>query len=79
VLARELKPTDQKIIDISYNDFKLQTPADTEPTREGSENIIAEFPTNGSEKIDDYVDTSLLDDLKKNGFFTAMQQKYGQH
>ena len=35
------------------------------------------FP-GGSSKLDDYIDTSLLDELKKDGFFAALQQKYGK-
>jgi NitT/TauT family transport system substrate-binding protein len=74
-LAKELKITDPNILDITYNDFKQQSPPDLEPSAKGAENILKQFP-NGSQKADDYIDTSLLDGLKKDGFFTAMQQKY---
>jgi NitT/TauT family transport system substrate-binding protein len=77
ILAKELKITDPRIIDISYNDFKQQSPPDLEPSRQGAENILAQFP-GGSSKTEDYVDTSILDDLKKAGFFAQMQQKYGK-
>jgi NitT/TauT family transport system substrate-binding protein len=75
VLTKELKISDSKILDITYNDFKALTPPNTEPSRPGAENILAQFP-GGSQKAEDYVDTSLLDALRTEGYFTAMQQKY---
>ena len=74
-LAKELKITDQNILDITYNDFKQQSPPDLEPSAKGAENILRQFP-NGSQNADDYIDASLLDALKKDGYFTAMRQKY---
>jgi len=75
VLAKELKISDPKILHITYNDFKALTPPNTEPSRQGAENILAQFP-GGSQNAEDYVDTSLLDALRTEGYFTAMQQKY---
>jgi ABC-type nitrate/sulfonate/bicarbonate transport system substrate-binding protein len=77
ILAKELKITDPRIIDISYNDFKQQSPADLAPSRAGAENILAQFP--GSGAVADYVDTGILDELRAQGFFAAMQRKYGAH
>src|SRR5580700_9292405 len=76
VLAKELKISSTKILDITYDDFKQQSPQNLEPSTAGAVNILKQFP-NVSQKIGDYLDTSLLDALKKDGFFTAMQQKYG--
>jgi NitT/TauT family transport system substrate-binding protein len=77
ILAKELKITDPRIIDISYNDFKQQSPPDLEPSLPGAENILAQFP-GGSSKLEDYVDAGILDELRKSGFFEQMQQKYGK-
>jgi NitT/TauT family transport system substrate-binding protein len=77
ILAKELKITDPRIIDISYNDFKQQSPPNLEPARAGAENILAQFP-GGSSKVDDYVDAGILDSLKAAGFFEEMQRKYGK-
>jgi len=77
VLAKELKITSPKILGIAYDDFKAQSPADLEPSFEGVQNILEQFP-NADQKAGDYVDTSLLDALKRQGFFTAMQQMYGR-
>jgi NitT/TauT family transport system substrate-binding protein len=74
-LAKELKISDPKILDISYSDFKQQSPANLEPSLEGAKNILAQFP-GGSARVEDYVDTSLLDSLKRQGFFQQMQNKY---
>jgi NitT/TauT family transport system substrate-binding protein len=76
VLAKELKISSTKILDITYDDFKQQSPQNLEPSTAGAVNILKQFP-NVSQKIGDYLDTSLLDALKKDGFFSAMQQKYG--
>jgi NitT/TauT family transport system substrate-binding protein len=77
ILAKELKITDPRIIDISYNDFRQQSPADLEPSRRGAENILAQLP-GGSSRIEDYVDTGILDELKQAGFFAEMQRRYGK-
>jgi ABC-type nitrate/sulfonate/bicarbonate transport system substrate-binding protein len=77
VLARELKITDQKILDATYNDFKGQTPSNVEPTKEAVDAILAQAGQSGRGAAD-YVDTSLLDDLRKDGFFDAMAKKYAR-
>jgi len=76
VLAKELKLTDQKIVDISYDDFKAQSPPNMEPSIKGVENVIAHTAGSGSRNIADYIDSSILDDLKKTTFFSTLQQKY---
>jgi NitT/TauT family transport system substrate-binding protein len=77
VLAKELKLTDAKIVDISYTDFKAQSPLNMEPSIKGAENVIARIGGTGSQNLADYMDTSMIEGLKKEGFFTALQQKYG--
>jgi ABC-type nitrate/sulfonate/bicarbonate transport system substrate-binding protein len=75
VLAKELKITSPKILDITYDDFKAQSPANLEPTAAAAANVLKLFPS-ASQKVGDYVDTGLLDALQKDGFFAAMEQKY---
>jgi ABC-type nitrate/sulfonate/bicarbonate transport system substrate-binding protein len=77
VLAREVKITDPKILTISYDEYKKQTPPTLEPSPQGAKNILAQFP-GGSSRVEDYIDTSLLDELNKEGFFVEMQKKYGK-
>jgi NitT/TauT family transport system substrate-binding protein len=74
-LAKELKITDPKILDISYQDFRQQSPPDTVPSQTGAENILAQFP-GGSGKLDDYIDMSLLDEIRKEGFIDSLARKY---
>ena len=75
VLARELKVNNPRILDISYEDFRAQSPPDMDISRPGAENILAQFP-GGSQKVEDYVDASLLEALRGDGYFAAMAQKY---
>jgi ABC-type nitrate/sulfonate/bicarbonate transport system substrate-binding protein len=75
VLAKELKITSAKVLDITYDDFKQQSPQNLEPSVPGAQNILKQFP-NVSQKVGDYIDMSLLDGLKKDGFLAAMQEKY---
>jgi NitT/TauT family transport system substrate-binding protein len=76
VLAQRTNLSDSKILEISYNDFRQLSPPNIEPTKAAAENILAQFQTGGSTNVADYVDTSVLDELKKQGFFSMLQQKY---
>ena len=78
VLTKELKLTDPKIVDISYDDFKAQSPPNMEPSVKGAENVIAQIGGTGSRNLADYMDPALIDGLRKEGFFAAMAQKYGK-
>ena len=75
VLAKQANITDPKILDISYNDFKLLSPPDIEPSDQAAKNILAQFP-DASQKVEDYVDSSILAALRKDGVFTALARKY---
>jgi NitT/TauT family transport system substrate-binding protein len=75
VLAKHANIKDPKILDISYNDFKALSPPDITPTKAAADNILAQFP-DASRNLADYIDPSILDGLKKDGVFTALQQKY---
>ncbi len=77
-LARETRIVDPKIIDASYNDFKQQSPVNLEPSRPGAQNIIDQFPALKSRNVDDYIDTGILDGLKKEGFFAELERKYAK-
>jgi NitT/TauT family transport system substrate-binding protein len=75
LLARQAGITDPKILDISYNDFKLLSPPNIEPSDQAAKNILAQFP-DVSQKVEDYVDSGILTALCKDGVFTALAQKY---
>ena len=79
VLASELNFTDPGIIAISYANFRSATPANAGMTRAGAENIIAAVALPDiSRDVDDYIDESVLDGLRADGFFEAMERKYGR-
>ena len=75
VLAKQTNITDPKILDIGYNDFRALSPQNIEPTKAAAENILAQSP-DASRNLADYMDLSILDELRKEGVFTALQQKY---
>jgi NitT/TauT family transport system substrate-binding protein len=77
VLTKELHNTTPRIIDIAYDDFKQQSPLNIEPSQKGAENILAQFP-GGSSRIEDYIDMSLLEEIRREGFLGEMQQKYNR-
>lgn len=80
VLARELALTDPKIIDVTYANFKSETPLNAEMTRAGAQNIIdIVAPSNASRDVDDYMEPSVFEELRAEGFFAAMQMKYARH
>lgn len=80
VLASEFKDFLPAVVQAAYEDFKARVPRDAEPSHEGAENMLRELPSLGvpvkSSNIADYVDSTLLDDLRREGFFAAMQKKY---
>ena len=78
VMARMLNITDQKNLDVTYDNFKTYTPLNAEPTREGGQAIIDTVIAPGaSRNVDDYQDWSIHEELKAAGFFDTMAQKYG--
>jgi NitT/TauT family transport system substrate-binding protein len=78
VLAGELKLTDPKLIEGSYANFKAETPLTAEIVRAGAESILnVVAPPNASRNLDDYIDMSLTDGMRAEGFFDTMKRKYG--
>jgi ABC-type nitrate/sulfonate/bicarbonate transport system substrate-binding protein len=80
VLTSEFKDFPADIADITYADFKTRVPRDAAPAREGAELMLRELPGLGvpvkSTNVADYVDASLIGDLRREGFFDAMKSKY---
>ena len=80
VFAKEFKLSDPRIIDIAYTDFKAQMPENAMPTRTAAENVLAQLQSFGiklkSQKVEDYVDTSILDALARDGTLDALHKKY---
>ena len=80
VLAAEFKDSSQAIVEAGYQDFKARVPRDAAPSREGAETMLRELSGPGrpvkSANMADYVDASLIEDLRREGFFDAMKNKY---
>jgi NitT/TauT family transport system substrate-binding protein len=76
VLAKGTGIADPRIVDLSYEDFRALSPSEIEPTRAGVGNILALFPPDVSHDFGSYIDTSLLEDLRRDGVFAALQQQY---
>jgi NitT/TauT family transport system substrate-binding protein len=80
VLSAEFRQFSRAILQITYDDFKARVPRDAAPSPAGIATMLREFPALGlplkSTNAADYVDSSLIEDLRREGFFTAMQAKY---
>jgi NitT/TauT family transport system substrate-binding protein len=80
VLKREFGIGDQTIIDISYADFKAQAPLNAEISMAGARAIIDQIGKPGtSRRLGDFIDPSLLDALRSEGFFDTMARTYPSH
>ena len=75
-LARDACITDPKVLEITYDDFKQQSPQEIEPTTAAAENTLAQFAAGGSVNPADYIDTSILDELRASGFTAGLERKY---
>jgi NitT/TauT family transport system substrate-binding protein len=80
VLASEFKDFPLDVVEATYADFKARVPRDAAPSREGAETMLRELPGLGaavkSTNVADYVDGSLIAELRREGFFDAMKTKY---
>jgi hypothetical protein len=77
-LARALKLTDRKVLDLAYDDFRQQSPPNAEISRDGALRNIAIVAPCSRARPEDYCDFSLAEELRAEGFFAAMQAKYGK-
>lgn len=76
VLAKELGITDPTILDTTYSNFRAETPLNAELTREGAKNIV-EVLAPANKNLDAYMDESVYNELKAEGFYATMEKKYG--
>ena len=80
VLAAQFKDFSPDVVQATYDDFKARVPRDAAPSREGAQTMLRELPGLGapvkSTNAADYVDASLIEDLRREGFFDAMKSKY---
>ncbi len=80
VVAKIFKTSESKLIDAGYNAFKQVVPLDPLPSRAGAEHVLEQLeaigPAIGSKKLDDHIDTSIPEALKKEGFFAELSRQY---
>lgn len=78
VLARAAAIDNPKIVEIAYEDFRALSPPDIEPAQPAAANVLSQFPADVSHDPVDYIDTSILAELRKGGLFSALHKKYGR-
>jgi NitT/TauT family transport system substrate-binding protein len=80
LIAQKYKTNDSTVIDATYNDFKRLMPLDAAPSVAGAQNVIAQLQAIGlevgSKNVNDYLDSSIIDGLKKDGYFEQMAKTY---
>jgi NitT/TauT family transport system substrate-binding protein len=80
LIAQKYKTSDPTVVDATYNDFKRLMPLDAAPSVAGANNVIAQLQAIGievgSKNVNDYVDLSIIEDLKKDGYFEQMAKAY---
>jgi NitT/TauT family transport system substrate-binding protein len=81
VIAKRFKTNDPKVIDATYRDYVASTSRDLTPTVEGAKSVLAQLKAIGlqvgSENPMDFLDLTLIDRLKSEGFISRMQAQYG--
>jgi NitT/TauT family transport system substrate-binding protein len=80
VIARRLRIRDDKIVDFTYKDYLRLMTRDASVSLEGAANVFARLKEIGlpvqSDVIADYIDTSIVDRLKKDGFIKKLEATY---
>ena len=80
VIAQRFRTKDQKVIDATYNDFRRLMPLDAAPTTTGAQNVLDQLialgTDIGSRNPNDYLDLSIIEALKKEGYFDQMAKTY---
>ena len=80
VLAAEFRDFSRETVAATYADFRARVPRDAAPSSEGAQTMLRELPALGapvkSRNAADYIDSSLIEDLRREGFFDSMKTKY---
>ena len=80
VIKLKYKTNDANAINATYNEFKRTMPADAKPSRAGAENVFEQMQAIGlnvgSKKIEDHISDDVIQNLRMEGFFSAMKRKY---
>src|SRR4051795_4376866 len=80
VIAQKFKTSDPKVIEATYADFKRLMPRDAAPSVEGAKSVLEQLETIGtdigSRNVNDYLDLSIIDQLKQEGYFAQLEKAY---
>jgi NitT/TauT family transport system substrate-binding protein len=80
VIAQKFKTSDPKVIAATYADFKRLMPLDAAPTIDGANNVLEQLAAIGtdigSRNPDDYLDLSIIDQLKREGYFEQLAKTF---
>jgi hypothetical protein len=80
VIAQKFKTSDPKVIEATYADFKRLMPRDAAPSIEGAKSVLAQLEAIGtdigSRNVNDYLDLSIIDQLKQEGYFAQLEKAY---
>jgi NitT/TauT family transport system substrate-binding protein len=79
-IAKRFKTQDAKVIDATYDDFKRLMPRDGAPSVEGANNVIEQLAALGvdvgSRNVDDHLDFSIIETLKREGYFAQLEREF---
>ena len=84
ILSVQLKYTDPALIDSGLQEFLRVAPVDLTPSEAGMREVIRQVKQLPDANVSNedptaYVDTSLLEQLRRDGFFDQLQRTYGVH
>jgi ABC-type nitrate/sulfonate/bicarbonate transport system substrate-binding protein len=80
LIAQKFKTNDPKVIAATYADFERLMPLDAAPSIEGANNVIEQLlaigTDIGSRNVNDYLDLSIIEKLKQDGYFAQLEKTY---
>src|SRR5262249_11175869 len=79
LIAQKYKTNDPKVIDATYAEFQRLMPRDAAPSIEGAQNVLDQLAAIGievgSRNVKDYLDLSIIERLKQDGYFAGLGSK----
>jgi NitT/TauT family transport system substrate-binding protein len=80
VITQKYKAKNPEVAEATYKDFKRLLPPYLEPSIPGAENVIAQLQSIGidvpDKNVDHYIDRSIIEGLKKDGYFDELAKAY---
>ncbi len=80
LIGRVMKTEDPAELEVGYHVFRTIVPEDLAPSPEAAANVLKQLPEIGVEvgstNVSDYIDTSLIEELRAEGFLDEMRQAY---